>query len=59
MTREQRTVIEYLVAENTVLREQLGSKRIRYTDAQRRRLAIAAKKLGRKALSRLDTLVTP
>jgi hypothetical protein len=28
---------------------QLGGRRLRYTDAQRRRLAIAAKKLGRKA----------
>jgi hypothetical protein len=51
--------VEYLIAENTVLRERLGSKRVRYTDAQRRRLAIAAKKVGRKALSKLDTLVTP
>jgi putative transposase len=30
-----------------------------YTDAQRGRLATAAKKLGRKALKQLDTLVTP
>jgi hypothetical protein len=59
MTRDQRKVMEYLIAENTVLREQLGSKRIRYTDAQRRRLAVAAKKLGRRALSKLATLVTP
>ena len=28
-------------------------------DAQRRRLALAAMRLGRKALSRIDTLVTP
>jgi len=59
MTRDQRAVIEYLVAENTVLREHVGRRRIPYTDAQRRRLGSAAKKLGRKALSRLDTLVTP
>jgi putative transposase len=42
-----------------VLREQLRGRRIRYTDAQRRRRALAARKLGRKALSRIDTLVTP
>jgi putative transposase len=41
-----------------VLRQQLRGRRIRYTDAQRRRLASAAKKLGRKALTKLDTLVT-
>jgi hypothetical protein len=52
-------VTEYLLAENAVLRQQLGGQRIPYTDAQRRRLVTAAKKLGRKALSKLDTLVTP
>jgi hypothetical protein len=59
MPRNQNAVTEYLIAENAVLREQLRGHRIRYTDAQRRKLATAAKKLGRKALSRLDTLVTP
>jgi putative transposase len=59
MTRDHQRVTEYLLAENTVLREQLRGRRICYTDAQRRRLATAAKKLGRKALSQLDTLVTP
>jgi hypothetical protein len=55
----QHAVTEYLIAENAVLREQLRGRRIRYTDAQRRKLARAAKKLGRKGLSMLDTLVTP
>jgi transposase InsO family protein len=59
MTRDHQKVTQYLVAENAVLREQLRGQRLRYTDAQRRRLAIAAKKLGRKALRQLDTLVTP
>jgi putative transposase len=59
MTRKQNAVTEYLVAENAVLREQIRGRRIRYTDAQRRKLAIVAKKLGRKELSMLDTLVTP
>jgi transcription initiation factor TFIIIB Brf1 subunit/transcription initiation factor TFIIB len=52
MTRDQRTVTEYLLAKNAVLRQQLRGRRIRYTDAQRRRLAAAAKKLGRKALAK-------
>jgi hypothetical protein len=56
ITRDQRLVTEYLLAENAVLRQQLGGHRIRCTDAQRRKLATAAKKLGRKALSKLDTL---
>jgi putative transposase len=59
MTRDQRLVTEYLLAENKVLRQQLRGRRIRYTDAQRRRLAMAAMRLGRTALSRIDTLVIP
>jgi len=59
MTRDQQRVTEYLLAENAILREQLRGRRIRYTDAQRRRLAEAAKRLGRKALRELDPLVTP
>ena len=59
MTRDQRVVTEYLLAENEVLRQQLRGRRIRYTDAQRRRLALAAMRVGRRALSRIDTLVTP
>jgi putative transposase len=59
MTRDQQRVTDYLLAENAVLRQQLRGRRARYTDAQRRRLAAAAKKLGRTALMNLDTLVTP
>jgi len=39
LQREQGTVIEYLKEENRVLREHIGSKRIRFSDSQRRRLA--------------------
>ncbi len=45
--RQQRS-IEYLREENRVLRQQLGKKRIRLTDDQRRRLAAKGKALGRK-----------
>jgi hypothetical protein len=51
--------LEYLREENRVLREQLGDRRIRFTDEQRIRLAERAKGLGRKALRELATLVTP
>ena len=50
MIRDQHRITDYLLAENAVLREQLRSRRIRYTDAQRRRLAAAAKKLGARLL---------
>ena len=59
MTRDHQRVTEYLLAENAVLRQQLRGRRLRFTDAQRRRLATPAKKLGRKVLRQLDTLVTP
>ena len=42
-----------------MLREQLGNKRLRLNDDQRRRLAVKAKKLGGRMLEELKTLVTP
>ena len=59
VNRHQQDVIEYLQEENRALREQLGGKRLRFTDPQRRRLAIKAKAVGWKGLFGLDTLVTP
>jgi putative transposase len=59
VNRQQLDVIEYLKEENRVLKERLGSQRIRFTDAERRRLARKAHALGRKALNELGTLVTP
>ena len=61
VSRQQTAVITYLIEENRVLREQLESdgKRLRFTDDQRRRLAAKGKPLGRKALRRIATIVTP
>ena len=59
LTRHQQAVIEYLQAENQSLREQLSNKRIRWTNAQRRRLAEKAKTIGRSTLAALGTVVTP
>ena len=47
MNQHQHQVLEYLIEENRVLREQIGNRRIRFTDNQRRRLAAKAKKLSR------------
>src|SRR3954449_7851195 len=58
MNGRQSSLIDYLREENRVLREQLGEKRLRFTDDQRRRLAARAKGLGRKVLI-LGTIVTP
>ena len=59
MNQRQLQMIEYLREENRVLREQLGERRLRLTDDQRRRLAARAKGLGRKVLAELATIVTP
>ncbi len=50
---EQLAVIEYLKEENRVLREQVGRRRLRFTDDQRRRLAAKGKALGRRVLREL------
>ena len=59
MNQHQQQAIEYLREENKVLREQLGGRRLRFTDQQRRRLAAKAKGLGRRALAAVATIVTP
>ena len=59
MNQQQLELINYLREENRVLREQLGGKRLRFNDDQRRRLAVKAKGLGRKLLQEVATMVTP
>src|SRR5262252_3532519 len=59
MNQHQQHIIEYLVEENRVLRKQIGDRRLRFSDDQRRRLAARAKKLGRKLLAQVATVVTP
>ncbi len=59
MNQRQLQIIDYLREENRVLREQLGGRRVRLNDDQRRRLAARAKGLGRKLLAQLATIVTP
>jgi transposase InsO family protein len=59
VNRGQQDLIEYLQAENRVLREQLGTRRLLFTDVQRRRLAAKARKMGRRGLFEIETLVTP
>ncbi len=59
VNRYQQEMIEYLKEENRILRERLGGQRVRFTDAERRRLARKAKGLGRKLLRELETLVSP
>jgi putative transposase len=59
INQRQQQVIEYLVEENRVLRKQIGNRRMRFTDDQRRRLAAKAKKLCLRTLAQVTTIVTP
>jgi len=59
MNQRQLHMIDYLREENRVLREQLGGRRLRLNDDQRRRLAGKARGLGRKLLAEVATIVTP
>lgn len=59
VNRHQQHVIEYLVEENRVLKEQVKGRRLRLTDDQRRRLAAKGRRLGRRVLRQVATLVTP
>ena len=59
VNRHEEDLIDYLREENRVLREHLGPRPPRLTDAQRRRLAVRGQKLGRRVLSQVAGIVTP
>jgi len=59
LNRHQQAVIDYLIEENRVLKDQLDGQCLRFTDEQRIRLAVKAKVLGRRALDEIELLVTP
>ncbi|MCK4886568.1 MAG: integrase core domain-containing protein, partial [Planctomycetes bacterium] len=63
MNRQQQEIIEYLKAENVILRDELqkatGKKRIILNDKQRRRLAILGRKVGRGVLSKVCCAFSP
>jgi putative transposase len=57
--RQQLLAIQFLQAENRMMKKRLRGKRIRFTDKERALLARKAKAVGRKALLELDTIVSP
>ncbi len=59
INRHQQDVIEYIQEENRILRKKLKGKRIRFTDDERRRLAVKGKALGRSVLNQVASIVTP
>ena len=46
LDRREREAVAYLIEENRLLRRQLGNRRLRLTDDDRRRLAVRAYRVG-------------
>jgi transposase InsO family protein len=59
LDRREREVVAYLIEENRLLRRQLGGRRLRLTDDDRRRLAARAYRVGGAALREVATIATP
>ena len=59
LERREREAIAYLIEENRILRRQLGTRRLRLTDDDRRRLAARAYRVGRASLREIATIATP
>ena len=59
LERREREALAYLIEENRLLQRQLGGRRLLLTDDDRRRLAVRAFRLGRRALREIATIVTP
>ena len=59
LARQQESFVEYLKAENRVLKARLGRRRVIFSDAERRLLARHAKAVGRRRLFELEPIVSP
>ena len=59
LDRQERDALAYLIEENRLLRRQLGGRRLRLTDDDRRRLAGRTYSLGRATLREIATIMTP
>src|SRR5436190_358384 len=59
LERREREALAYLIEENRLLRRQLGGRRLRLTNDDRRRLAARAYRLGRQGLRQVATIVIP
>ena len=59
VNQRQQQIIEFQNAQIEALLKQLGKKRLRLNDDQRRMLAVKAHAIGRKTLRELTTIVTP
>jgi hypothetical protein len=59
LQRRREESIAYLLAENAVYKEHFAKRGLRLTDAQRRRLAVKGKAVGRAGLRQIATIDSP
>lgn len=59
LNRHQQDIIDYLIEENHIFKQQLDGRRLRLSDDDRRRLAVKGKALERQVLAEAANLVTP
>ena len=59
LERREREAITCPIEENRLLRRQRGTRRLRHTDDDRRRLAARASRVGHAALREIATIATP
>jgi hypothetical protein len=59
LDRQERQAVAYLIEENRVLRRQLGKRRLQFTEAERRRLAVRRHQLGRQVLRQISARAPP
>src|SRR5262245_14466706 len=57
VNQHQQQLVEYLLEENRVLREQIGSRRMRFNDDQRRRLDATKSSLDEKISLNVSALL--
>jgi hypothetical protein len=59
LQRRREEYIAYLLAENAVYKEHFAKRGLRLTDAQRRKLAVKGKAVGRAGLRQIAAIGTP
>ena len=59
LQREHEDVVAFLREENRVLKARLEGRRLGLDDSERRRLATLGRRLGRRLLADVATIVTP
>jgi hypothetical protein len=59
VNQHQQAIIDYVIEENRIYKQQRHGRRLNLSDNDRRRLAAKAKALERKMLDEVANLVTP